>query len=389
MDCPVCDRGELSAFFEVTGVPVFCNVLHETRAAAVDAPRGDVRLGFCAACGMIFNTAFDPARVEYAPGYENSLHVSPRFQAFATELARRLVDEHDLRDADLLEIGGGRGEFLELLCAAGGNRGVVYDPSAPEESGASPGRPVRPVRIVRQALAPDLPDVRADLVCSRHVLEHLPDPRGFVATIARFLARHDGCRLYLEVPSGLWTLRDMGIWDIIYEHCSYFTPWTLRELLAAEGLADVEVREAFGGQFLSAETPARASARREATLDPPSATARLVREFSARFAERVQFWSAKLDESGLRGQRLAVWGVGSKGVTFLNTVAQAGAVVSAIDVSPRKQGRFLPGTGQRVMPPADAIEQAVDEVVVMNPIYLDEVRSTLDELGYRGRVSPV
>ena len=93
MKCPICsesagpDAPLLDVFFEIEQVPVFCNVLHASPEQAHCAARGDIRLGSCSACGMIHNVAFDPALVEYAEGYENSLHCSSRFQSFAEELA--------------------------------------------------------------------------------------------------------------------------------------------------------------------------------------------------------------------------------------------------------------------------------------------------------------
>ena len=49
--------------------------------------------GYGHGSGHVFNLAFDPALVKYAEGYENSLHHSPRFQAYAEELAADLRRE--------------------------------------------------------------------------------------------------------------------------------------------------------------------------------------------------------------------------------------------------------------------------------------------------------
>jgi hypothetical protein len=42
---------------------------------------------------------------------------------------------------------------------------------------------------------------------------------------------------YLEVPNGLFTLRDLGIWDLIYEHCQYFTAASFVAVVEAFGTA--------------------------------------------------------------------------------------------------------------------------------------------------------
>ena len=62
--------------------------------------------------------------------YESSQAFSPRFIEYAKELAIRLIDRHGLRGKDIVEIGCGAGDFLALICALGGSRGVGIDPIA-------------------------------------------------------------------------------------------------------------------------------------------------------------------------------------------------------------------------------------------------------------------
>lgn len=387
MKCPVCSSGELTPFFEAAEVPVFCNVLHDTRDAAVTADRGDIELGFCAECGMIYNIAFDIERVRYAVGYENSLHGSPRFQAYAEALADRLIETFSLRNSEVLEIGGGRGEFMELLCDGGGNKGVLFDPSAPPDESDDVERSFE---IVREYFNDESTDVEARLIACRHVLEHVPEPSEFVSMIARAGKRCPDAGLYLEVPNGLWTLRDLGIWDIIYEHCSYFSPVTLRVLTESQGLKGMDVREEFGGQFLAAEGTFNGTESGAATAaDELTEMKALVAAFSTRYRERVDHWAAHIDAAAQAGRKLAVWGAGSKGVTFLNTVGKSAAVRCVVDINELKEGKFVPGTGQEVVLPTALKAMGIDEVIVMNPIYVDEIAASLEELGVSATVIAV
>ena len=45
--CPVCDSGGVCECIRIGQVPVYCNVLHETREAAIGAPMGEMDLRFC------------------------------------------------------------------------------------------------------------------------------------------------------------------------------------------------------------------------------------------------------------------------------------------------------------------------------------------------------
>ena len=67
-----------------------------------------------------------------------------------------------------------------------------------------------------------------------------------------------------------------------------------------------------------------------------------------------------------------IWGAGTKGVTFLNAVGESG-IEYAVDLNPRKHLSFIPGTGQQVVSPSFLREYRPDVVLVMNPIYRDEI----------------
>lgn len=369
--CSVCGRGDLAPFLEVERVPVFCNVLWPSREQALNAPRGDIALAFCGDCGMVQNLAFDPELVRYSPGYENSLHFSPSFQRFAEDLARRLIDRYDLRGKQVVDIGCGQGDFLSLLCELGGNRGVGFDPShSGSPNGGNPS-------FVRGFYSGE----PADFISCRHVLEHVQRPRELLDVLAR------GATVYFEVPDGGFMLREAAVWDVIYEHPSYFTAPALVRLFEDRGFGVLDLGDAFGGQYLYVE----AAHGRESRVrgGSPEDLAPCVGEFARRFAEKTADGTRRLDRFAKRGSRVVVWGAGSKGVTFLNMIGGGEGVAGVVDINPRKQGRFVPGTGQRVDAPDALRDSRVDVVLAMNRLYVDEIRRSLRELGVTADVIAV
>lgn len=374
--CPVCAGTELELALEREAVPVNCNQLWPTRAEALAVPTGSMRLQACTACGWIWNSAFDPERVVYTPEYDASLHFSPRFQRYADELVARLAGELDLAGKQLLEVGCGKGEFLDQMCRETGCRGLGYDTSF---SGAVPAG--APWAIRRETFGGDERGLDADLVASRHVLEHVPTPRDFLAAMRRAAAARASGRVFLEVPNGLWMLRDLGIWDVIYEHVSILTPLALRSLLAAVGLRPLWLEEAFGGQYLRALAEPAAATPAEAPPTELDAQLELVRAFAGAFRSKVEHWSDRLREFAERGEVIALWGAGAKGATFLSCVRPLDALAQVIDINPRKVGRFVPGTGYEVAAPESLRGQRLDAVLVMNPAYLGEIEEQLRRLG--------
>jgi len=378
--CPACEKGRLEPFLEIPSVPVYCNRLWPTREEAVAAPRGSIRLGFCPRCGMIHNLVFDPSLVAYTPDYENSLHFSPQFQRYAEDLADRLIRDYRLTGKDIVEIGCGKGEFLELLCRDGRNRGIGFDASYEDRSGVTRGGTVR---IEKAPFSEDNVDANADLICCRHVLEHIARPAAFLAEVRRAARRAGNPVLYFEVPDALWTLRDLGIWDIIYEHPSYFLRDTLIRLFERAGFAVARAGTAFAGQFLSIEASLADSGICEEVAAPLDESSELVARFASDYRDKTSAWQQRLDAWLAEGRRVAIWGAGSKGVTFLNVVPAAARIETIVDVNPRKTGRHVPGSGQVVREPAFLRQAPVDLVLVMNPIYRSEIRDQLEALDQR------
>lgn len=377
--CPACTSIGLASFVSLHSLPVLCNSLWPEIEQAMAAPTGDIELAFCPSCGLITNLAFDAGLVGYNPSYENSLHFSSVFQDFARGLAQRLIQTYGIRGKTVVEIGSGKGDFLTMVCEAGDNDGIGYDPSYAEESFAH-------TTNARVRFVPALWDGRvasADLVCCRQVLEHVEDPNRMVADLHSALAGQSAV-VYFEVPDAAYMLRTNAVYDVIYEHCSYFSAPPLSRLFSEAGFRVLRVGTSFGGQYLHLEATPHATGGDGDGDDAGTATldelAGLVRSFDDHLRASVDAWGRRLTDLHAAGRDVVAWGAGSKGVTFLNMVAGGKAVSRIVDVNPRKRGRFVPVSGQQVVAPADLVRSPPHTVIVMNPLYLEEIRAQLAAL---------
>lgn len=377
--CIVCGQRAVQPFIELPQVPAHCNLLWPTQSSARQAPRGDLHLGFCSHCGHIFNLAFDPRLMEYSQDYENSLHFSPRFQQYAEGLADHLVARYDLHHKDILEIGSGQGDFLEMLCERGENRGVGFDPSyVPALKAHAHPR----TTYIQDFYGEQYASYPADFIISRHVFEHIEQPAPFLALLRRVIGERRQIVVFFEVPNVLYTLRQLGIWDLIYEHPSYFSPHSLAAAFQGAGFRLLEIGERFGGQFLTIESAPVATDFRD-SFDVPG-FARLAQDvaaFGENYRQKVQLWRERLEQFKAADQRLAVWGVGSKGVTFLNVLASHSNIEHVIDLNPRKHGMFVAGSGQEIHPPEFLRDYRPEVVLIMNANYEQEIRATLEGMG--------
>jgi hypothetical protein len=111
-----------------------------------------------------------------------------------------------------------------------------------------------------------------------------------------------------------------------------------------------------------------------------------MQRFRESLHETAARWRDRIGAERAAGRRTVIWGAGSKGVAFLVTLGVGHAVEAAVDINPFKQGMYLAGTGHEVRAPEDLRAAPPDLVVVMNAIYVDEVRAQLHALGLAAEV---
>lgn len=387
LDCPACGSAGYTVFLEIEQAPVHVGVVWETREAALGCARGDIHLAFCRHCGFIDNVAFDDSLVDYNLRYDNALHFSKVFVEYERGVAERLISRYDIREGDVLEIGCGGGHFLGLLCELGDNRGHGYDPSHdPANADASVGKTVE---VVKDYYSDEYADQPADLIACRHVLEHIQDPRAFLESLRTTLDAQPDCVLYFEVPNAFLALRDLSIWDVIYEHTIYFVPNALGTLFRATGFEVLDLHEAYDGQFVGIEAR---PCERPKTPPEPVPTPGLVAEveaYGAHFRAKRDEWQRRMDAFAAAGRKTVVWGGGAKAVSFLHLLDVAQQVEWVVDINPGKQGSFLAGGGQAIVAPERLVEIQPDVVVVMNPVYKAEIEAQLSQLGLSPEVLTV
>ncbi len=384
--CPLCESADTHVFIVVPQVPVYCNLLWETHEDALAAARGDIELGFCRNCGYVYNIAFEPDLMQYTQAYENSLHFSPRFQAYAEGLANRLIERHNLYGKDIIELGSGQGDFLRLLCNLGGNRGLGFDPSyAPEQELDADSAQVR---FIQDYYSEKYAGYQADLICCRHVLEHIQNPVQFLRVVREAIGERRDTVVFFEVPNMEITLRALAIWDIIYEHCSYFVSSSLACAFERSGFQVSGVTRGFAGQFLGLEAlPGQEPGGSGTGQDDGLVQIHeQVVAFGERYRNKVRSWERDLEEMMMAGQRAVVWGAGSKGVTFLNVLGARDEIKHVVDINPRKHGMYVAGTGQEIVAPNYLRDCPPDVVIIMNPVYEHEIGRIVKDLGLQPRL---
>ncbi|MGB7244981.1 MAG: class I SAM-dependent methyltransferase [Sulfitobacter sp.] len=324
--------------------PVFQNRMYNSAEEARNCPRGNIRIVEDLTSGLVRNDAFDPGLVDYDAAYQNEQANSAPFRQHLNWVADLISDKIGLDD--LVEVGCGKGTFLEMLA----ERGALITGFDPTYEGDSP-------HIQKHYFGPDLGFSATGLVL-RHVLEHIPDPYAFLCQLRD--ANGGGGLIYVEVPCFDWICEGRSWFDIFYEHVNYFRLSDFRKMfgkVAAMG-------RCFGGQYLY--VIGDLSSLRAPAYDPNNPVI-----FPDNFIASLQVRAAMPSHSDI------VWGGASKGVIYALLRERAGAPVKAvIDINPSKQGRFLAATGLRVSAPDEVLPNLPRSttILVMNPNYCEEIR---------------
>jgi SAM-dependent methyltransferase len=330
----------------------------------------------------VTNTAFVPGQAEYSQRYEETQGFSPRFMEFAADLAARWVEDYDLQDRTVLEIGCGKGEFLIEMARAGAGHCIGIDPG------------VHPERIDDPAAADiewivDFYDERythldADVVICRHTLEHIPNVADFMSTIRRSIGDRPDTVVLFELPDVQRVLDEVAFWDIYYEHCSYFSLGSLARLFRRTGFEVVDLSLEYDDQYLLiAARPSTVPAAGDplAEEDDLERMRAGVDHFRTGYDALVGGWRERIGRLADDGKQAVIWGSGSKGVSFISNLALGDELAAAVDINPHKWGKFMVGSQHEIVSPEALKSIAPDLVVAMNPIYVEEIAATLADVG--------
>lgn len=229
----------------------------------------------------------------------------------------------------------------------------------------------------------------ADLLIGNNVLAHVPDLNDFVAGM-KVLLKQDGA-ITMEFPH-LEKLMAENQFDTIYhEHFSYFSFYAVEKIFAAHGLRIFDVQElpTHGGslRIFACHEDNRSQIE---TDKVEKLRAREIKngvnnpEKYLAFSERVRETKRKLLEFLIREKRakklIVGYGAPAKGNTLLNYCGiRSDFIDYTVDLSPHKQGLYLPGTRIPIYGP-DRIRETKPDYVLILPWNLK--KEIMEQMSY-------
>ena len=348
--CPLTGSTHTKIIYQQRSVPLIQNKVYPSKEQAKNAPCKDVVIAQSLDNGFVFSADFTDSIIDYDMHYQNEQSNSAFFRRHLEHVIE-IMRHNKTLDGKVVEIGCGKAYFMDMLL----ERGVDIIGFDPTYEGDSP-------KVVKDFFSDKYSDVGASFIILRHTLEHIYNPFHFIKTIAA--ANNYKGKIYIEVPTFEWIMEHNATEDIFYEHCNYFTLDTLQMLF----------KKSVGGHFFNGQYIYVIADFADVNDEIEKRT---IIPYEVKFAERLKEYNAIINNAG----SVAIWGAGAKGSTFLNMLdKEAKKVKVVIDINPKKQHKYVGGTGHYIITPEELNGYKIENVVVMNINYIDEIKAVTEPL---------
>lgn len=321
--CIACGSYKIEPFYNPGPQPLAAFNLPKTQEDAINAARYPMNFYHCQRCGHVFNKDFDVEKIPYTSDSNLMYNTGVGWQEYIDTWLDNLGD---VTGKTVLDIGAGDGGVLNLLRARGANC-IAFEPGTEAKTCELSG-----LQTICDYFIPerDLHTYDPDILLCRHVIEHLSEPRKFIEDIAA-VAKSE-LIFAIEVPA----ITKNRATDFLYEHVNNFVGTSLQMMCEQAGWDTLDIRLGYNAEVLAWTGKPIHQAFKHAS--EPYYCYREVNQFIAE-------------------NEVVLWGGTGKGAAFLNTYHITGDRV--VDSDTRKQGKYVPGTGQLIESPTILRGQSV------------------------------
>ena len=231
--------------------------------------------------------------------------------------------------------------------------------------------------------------IKANLLIAFNVLPHVPNLNDFILGMKKILDKNG--IIVIQFSAYLLDVIKKCEFDMVYhEHFSYFSLSTLKHIFQFHGLEIFDVKEiSVHGGSLRIFVKSSGNSTLHVTENVKMLLQKEIdfglKELSTytKFQNKVDkskdsiknfFINAKKDN-----KKIVCYGAAAKGNTVLNFCEIGSNFIDyVVDISPHKQGKFLPGTHIQIFPPEKIKETKPDYIVILAWNLKDEVMKQME-----------
>jgi len=320
-------------------------------AESLERDKGvDLEVCQCSGCGLV-QLSNDP--VPYYKEVIRAVAFSEEMKEFRLKQFSNFVEKYSLKNKKIVEIGCGRGEYLDLMQQFG------VDTYGLEHSAESVKQCVKNGLKVSKGFIQSSNDkldyAPFDAFFILNFIEHLPDPNSTLRGIYDNLA--DDAVGLVEVPNFDMILRNKLFSEFIGDHLFYFTKETLSSTLWQNGFEIIDCNEVWHEYIISAIVKKRGK------IDITH-----FYKYQAQLKNEIDKYISRFKD-----KKVAIWGAGHQALAVISLINLTGKIKYVVDSAAFKQNKYTPATHIPIVSPDKLDSDPVDAVIVMAASYSDEV----------------
>lgn len=298
--------------------------------------------------------------VDYYRNVIRSTAFSEDMKKFRNIFFRNFVDKYNLHNKKIIEIGCGKGEYLEMFENATHMHGFGI-----ENSNDSVKVALEKNLTVFKGFLEDskyeIPNKPYDAFFMMNFLEHIPNPKEFLHGIFNNLT--ENAVGIIEVPNSDIMISEGLYSEFIRDHVSYFTEDTLKILLELSGFEILKSEIIWNNEIISVEVRKKKNYNLEL--------------FKKNYISTYDIFNKYLNERTKIG-KIAVWGAGHQTLTNISLLNQKEKISYIIDSATFKQGKYAPAIHLPVVSP-DIInmDKEIKTIIIMAAGYSAEILRTI------------
>ena len=380
MNCPICHHEQNDTLLKLNDFPIYQHPMADI--SNIPLPHAiNLEYLICAQCAHAFQQNYDRDILEniyahhyYTPSPENI------GDTFRNEFIHFIQQNDILKKvtSSIFEIGCSSGEVLFTLKSLNADSNCDYLAIEPNEETVITAK--NKGLIVKKAFftektAHEL-NFQADIIYSRHVIEHIFDFEDFFKAIAK--VSHNTTQLILETPSLDWSIAHASIMPFHVEHVHVFSQRSLVSLANKLGWFEEQSNITVSGNLIISFT--QTDKNKALPLAPKN----------KKTLQKQNNQNIKTLQNICKDKQFIFWGAGSGAVTLLALTKLQPLCI--VDGNSNKVGKYFCGLNFTIGYAPEVIKELITNnkdinlVMIISSSFYQEIRSALVTLGWRGDI---
>jgi SAM-dependent methyltransferase len=288
--------------------------------------------------------------VSYYKEVMRSANVSKEMSTFRHLYFKKFIDKYDLKEKNILEIGCGSGEYLNIV------KDYIKDSVGLEYSKELIKNKINSnLKIVQGFISNFKSKEKFSSFYSFSYMEHIPDIKNFLNSIKNNL--NDDAVGIIEVPNFNYILENNLFYEFIRDHLFYFTKDTLKRTLEINGFEVISCNNIWHNYIISAEVKLRSPIRLDNFENSNKILKKNVFDFIKSFNGDV-----------------AIWGAGHQSLFILSTLGITSKDIKyVVDSSPTKYNKYTPTSNIKIVSPEYINTDTPKAILLIVGSYSNEV----------------